>query len=108
MLRPDSPTPDALVPLTQAARVRRNPWIRTAAGYLLIGLVAACGGGGSGTPGEPTLPGGGGGQPEKPLNPKKDFFLSAGYYARPIPDPTGPELIQIVNPASLYETAQQC
>lgn len=104
MLRPDSSTPKLSASPIQAARLGRNPWIRTALGCLLILLVASCGGGGGGAPGDEAAPVGGGGGPTKPLNPKKDFFLSAGYYARPILDPTSAELIQVVNPASLYET----
>jgi len=65
-------------------------------------LLAGCGGGGGG--GGSSGSTGGGGGPGDTFNPKKDFYLSAGFYARPIFDPTTGELSSLVNPASLYET----
>ncbi|HEX5009103.1 MAG TPA: hypothetical protein VFY71_01785 [Planctomycetota bacterium] len=68
---------------------------------LALLLVASCGGGGGGGGSSSS---GGGGNPSDKFDPKKDFYLKAGFIARPIFDPTSGELSAIVNPSSLYET----
>jgi hypothetical protein len=81
-------------------RVRAARW---AVGSALL-LAASCGGGGGGSSGGGGGGGGGGGDPADTLDPSKDFFLTSGFVARPIFDPTSGELDAIVNPSSLYET----
>lgn len=70
------------------------------AAALALCLLAACGGGGGGGGGGSS---GGSGGPGDTFDPAKDFYLSAGFLARPIFDPTTGELELLVNPASLYE-----
>ncbi len=73
-------------------RPLRAPWLRAA---LVAVAVSGCTGG-SGGPG-------GGGSPGDVFDPLTDFYLTGGYFARPIFDLTG-GLVDVVNPASLQET----
>ncbi len=85
----------------RAARCRRRHLVSSAGRVWLLPLLlaaAGCGGGGGGGSG------GGGGGPSDTFDPKKDFYLSAGSFGRPIFDPTSGELSSVVNPSSLYET----
>jgi len=76
-------------------------WRRTALAARMLGCglavaVALVGCGGNGGPDN-------GGGPGNPFDPQNDFYLSGGFFARPITNLDG-ELVEIINPASLYET----
>src|SRR5262245_46055395 len=80
--------------MSEASRVLRRAALATRMlGCVLAVALAGCGGGGPGKPDEPN----------QPFNPATDFYLSSGFFARPIFDIDG-QLVDVINPASLIET----